>query len=340
MSFTIRVSGTDIRFPCAPDETVLEAAERAGFALPHSCRRGACETCTGDVSDGRFSVGLQGTPVAAPGSEVTLCRVHPRSDLEIRPRRIERKTMPERRRLSATVYRVQYPAPDVAVLHLRFPAGVRVPFKAGQYLQLETAPGERRSYSLANPPHKNDGALLHVRVIPGGAFSATLLPALEAGDTLPVELPYGDFYLRDGDQPVILAATGTGFAPMRSIIESAIRRGLERPMELYWGGRRAQDLYLADAAARWARKHPWFRFVPVLSQSESAPWDDWRAGHIDRAIMQDHADLAGHRVYACGNPEMLAGLRARLVGDRALPADEFYCDAFVATGADAGGDME
>lgn len=333
MSFAIRVPGTEICFPCARDETVLAAAERAGFTLPYSCRRGACETCTGEISAGQFAIGPQGSPRAAPGSEVTLCRAYPRSDLEIRPRRIERKAAPQRRRLSARVYRVQRPSPDVAVLHLRFPAGVRVPFKAGQYLRLEAAPDAFRSYSLANPPHRNDGAVLHVRVIPGGAFSATLLPTLEAGDLLSVELPYGDFFLRESDKPAILAATGTGFAPVQSIVESSIRQGLERSMELYWGARRAEDLYSADLPARWERKYPWFRFVPVLSRSGDAPWDDWRAGHVDRVIAEDHPDLAGHQVYACGHPEMVAGLRARLVGDCALPADEFYCDAFVSTDA-------
>ena len=331
MIFQVRVADTDIAFPCASDESVLDAAERAGFAIPYSCRKGVCNTCEGDLEAGEAMLPGEGL-VRAKSDAVLMCRAQPRSDLEIRPKRIERREPPVRKTLQATVFRLARPAPDVAILNLRFAIGIRAKFKAGQYLQVFLPDGERRNFSMANAPHANDGVELHIRHVPRGRFSETVLAALKLGDKLDVELPYGDFFLRDGSQKrILLLATGTGFAPIKSIVEDALKRGNKRPMRLYWGARKRDDLYLSDLPQKWAGRAAWFSYVPVLSE----PDGEWqgRSGLVHQAVMADYADLSDVEVYACGNPLMIAAARDGFVGRRHLPDRHFYSDAFVQSGA-------
>lgn len=145
-----------------------------------------------------------------------------------------------------------------------------------------------------------------------------------------VSIPYGNFHLREGDdKPVVLLASGTGFAPIKSIVEDAIKRKLTRSMVLYWGARRSEDLYRMDLARKWETQFPWFRFVPVLS--DSAPADGWdgRTGLVHQAVLDDIPSLAGYEVYACGAPVMINAARQAFVQERQLDREAFYCDAFV-----------
>ena len=330
MIYQVRVANTDIAFPCASDESVLDAAERAGFAIPYSCRKGVCNTCEGELIAGEVTQPGKG-PVRGKSAAVLMCRAQPRSDLEILPKRIERREPPVRKILKATVFRLTRPAPDVAILNLRFAIGIRAKFKAGQYLQIVLPDGERRNFSLANAPHANDGAELHIRHIPGGRFSETVLAAIKLGDKLDVELPYGDFFVRDDSHaPIILLASGTGFAPIKSIVEDALKRGNSRPMRLYWGARKRDDLYLLDLPQKWTGRASWLSFEPVLSE----PDGKWRGrtGLVHQAIMDDYADLSDVEVYACGNPLMIAAAQDGFIRRR-LPERHFYSDAFVQSDA-------
>src|SRR5882672_1689261 len=162
MTYTIRVAGSGISFPCDSDKTVLEAAEAAGWEIPYSCRRGVCETCLGRVTLGE----IQAPPML--DGRVLFCRTRPLSDLEIAPREIVKMDRDARKTIKAKVYQITRVADDVCVIHLRFPAGTKIKFKAGQYLDIIFDDGARRSFSMANPPQQSDGALLHVRLVPGG----------------------------------------------------------------------------------------------------------------------------------------------------------------------------
>jgi CDP-4-dehydro-6-deoxyglucose reductase/3-phenylpropionate/trans-cinnamate dioxygenase ferredoxin reductase subunit len=326
----VQVAGTEIVFDCRPDETVLDAAERAGYALPYSCRKGVCAACEATLTRGTARVPGRGLLVG-PAERVTLCRAVPRSPVEIAPGRIERIEPPARRTMVATVHKISRPAPDVAVLALRYPIGKRVRFRAGQYLTVGLPGGGTRNYSMANPPHRNDAALLHVRRVPGGEFSCRLLDGLRQGDRLTVTLPFGEFTVdHDSAGPIVLAVTGTGFAPAKSIIEDLIQRQVRRQVRLYWGARHVRDLYAADLVARWAARYRWFRFTPVLS----APPPDWtgHTGHLQRAVLAEQPDLREHDVYACGNPAMTAAVEAELTARAGLAPDRFHADAFLPTG--------
>lgn len=326
MNLPIQVAGTDIEFPCAPGQTVLEAAEDAGWAIPYSCRKGVCTSCAGALCAGELAVRGRGT-IAGPADNVLLCRAEPLGPVQISPRRIAPGRPPARKTLTTVVYRVRRPAPRVTVLDLRFPIGRRAPFRAGQFLDVHLPGGDTRPYSLANAPQHNDAAQLHVRTEPGGRFSEEIAGRLRPGDTLTVETPFGESLVDDGDEPLLLLATGTGFAPAKSIVEDQIARRRRRPVHLYWGGRTEEDLYFAGLASRWATRYEWFRFTPVLSR----PPAGWRGatGWVQHAALADHPDLSGHEVYACGSEAMTTTALATLTEQAGLREDRFHADAFV-----------
>jgi NAD(P)H-flavin reductase/ferredoxin len=329
MTFTITVGHSDISFAASVDETILDAAERAGFSLPYSCRKGVCTTCEAPLRQGRVSLG--GRQLEGPQPGVLLCLAKPRSDITILPRRIEHRAPAVRKIITARVFRLSHPAPDVTALLLRFPVSIRSKFRAGQYLRVLLPDGDSRNFSMANAPAESDGAQLHIRHVTGGKFSEEILAHLQQGDELEIEIPYGDFFLRESRKKIILIATGTGFAPLKSIVEDMIRRGEQRPCRLYWGGRTSTDIYMQELPAKWAARHAWFSFEPVLSDGGRS-WTG-RRGVVHEAVLQDRQDLSGYQVYACGNPAMVRRARTDFPNLCKLDPDDFFSDAFVPTGS-------
>jgi CDP-4-dehydro-6-deoxyglucose reductase/3-phenylpropionate/trans-cinnamate dioxygenase ferredoxin reductase subunit len=330
MEWTIQVAHSDLSFPCGPEESVLEAAQRAGFEIPYSCRRGVCITCQGKVLAGSIEESGSIHSAADRGPFDSLfCSARPRSNITISPRRISRPLgLGQPREVTARVFRKQQVAPTVIRLHLRFPIGVRIAFRAGQYMDLLLPDGARRSYSMANSPGESDGVQMHIRLHPGGAFSDRLLGALQPGDNLRLSMPYGDVQLDGQDsRPLLLLATGTGFAPIASIIEEAIRRRWTRPITLYRGARQAEDLYLPELPTRWARRLRNFRYEPVLSQP--APAWTGRSGRVQAAAVADRPDMSGVQVYASGSPAMVAASRETFTKLHGLPEGDFFADAFL-----------
>ncbi|AUW59656.1 flavin oxidoreductase [Sphingobium sp. SCG-1] len=329
MSYRISVPGEGLSFDCEEGETILDAVERAGYAIPYSCRKGVCSSCEGALLSGEAMVRGQGLK-AGPAESVLLCQARPRTDLQFAPTRIRLADVIERRVLDAKVRRIDRPAPDVAVIELRLPIGMRAQFRAGQYLRVMMPDGDSRNYSMANGPHRNDSVELHIRHVPGGRFSENVLSGLAKGAVLTLELPYGEFNLSDQAGLAILIATGTGFAPIKSIVEHQIQQRGTRPLHLYWGANTAADLYMRDLAEGWAAAHDWFAFTPVVSSPDS----EWagRVGFVHRAVMTDHPDMASVEVYACGAPPMIEAARADFIEQARLPAHAFFSDAFVPSG--------
>jgi NAD(P)H-flavin reductase/ferredoxin len=326
MTFQISVAGTEFRFPCEPNEAVLDAAQRAGFEIPFSCRKGVCGTCKGRIVSGEaraFAGDALGAADRAE-SQVLFCNARPRSNLVIAPRSISKANPFARKITAARVFRLQRLAPDVMLVHLRFPAGIRVKFKAGQHLNLILGNGERRDFSMANPPRESDGAQLHIRHVPGGAFTSYVFDGLKPGDMLKAEIPFGDFTLRDSDKPILFVAGSTGFAPIASIIEDMTIRGIKRDITLYWGARQRSGIY-SDLPDKWAAQNPRFKYVPILSD---APDAGFRHNLVHRAVLEDHRSLAGFQAYVCGVPVMTQAARVEFTA-AGLPDSEFFADAFV-----------
>ncbi|MCC4254486.1 2Fe-2S iron-sulfur cluster-binding protein [Sphingobium naphthae] len=326
MTYDISVAESDIHFSCGEDETILDAAERAGYTLPYSCRKGVCASCEGGLRGGSVTIGRSAT-ASSPAENVKFCIARPRSPLEIAPAKIERGAPPARKTFQATIHKIDWPEDNVAIIQLRLPIGRRAPFLAGQYVQLVLPSGETRNYSLANAPQDNASPELHVRRVPGGLFSDRVLGTLHAGDRIRIEMPYGMSVLDGSDAPIVMLATGTGFAPLKSMVEDLIRQGAERPVHLFWGAMVERDLYLASLARQWEERLPWFRFTPVLSHPE----DGWsgQTGLIQDAALAAYPDLSAHQVYACGNPAMVDSAHRLLTDKGGLPDAAFHADAFV-----------
>jgi CDP-4-dehydro-6-deoxyglucose reductase len=326
---TLRPSGHI--FHAQDGETVLEAALREGYMLPYGCRNGACGSCKGKVIEGSVDHG-NSRETALPASERALgmalfCQAVPRSDLVIECREIGAiKDIPVKT-LPCRVQSLDLLAPDVMRIRLRLPAAERLQFLAGQYIDILLRDGTRRSLSLANPPH-DDGLLeLHLRNY-GGTFSRHVFTQLKEKDILRFEGPLGTFHLReDSDKPVVLMAGGTGFAPIKAIIEHAVHHNIRRQLTLYRGARIAADLYLNELPETWQRDHG-ITYIPVLS--EAAAENHWtgRRGLVHEAVMADLPDLSGHEVYACGAPAMIEAARRDFRDRCELPESAFYADAF------------
>jgi CDP-4-dehydro-6-deoxyglucose reductase len=245
------------------------------------------------------------------------------------------------RKMPCRVARIERPAPDVAIISLQLPANDRLQFRAGQYLEFILKDGKRRSYSIATAPHADELIHIHVRHMPGGVFTDSLFgaktPALKEKDILRFEGPLGTFFLReDNPKPIVLLASGTGFAPVKAIAEHIFHKRINRDepdkparqVALYWGCRARRDLYMLELPAQWAGEQPNFRFVPVLS--DATPDDAWtgRTGFVHRSVMEDLPDLSGFQVYACGAPAMVDAARKDFIGHCGLPEEEFFSDAF------------
>jgi NAD(P)H-flavin reductase/ferredoxin len=332
VNFNIQIEGSEVAFDCAGTETVLDAALRQGIDMPYSCRKGVCGNCKGRVVQGTLVPGTQGgsheAGITQP-DEHLLCRAQPASDLRIAPKSWQRVDPTARKTVHAKVFKKIQVAPDVTQLQLRFPAGVRVKFKAGQYLQVVLPDGVRRSYSMANAPHESDAVQLHIRHLPQGHFSAGILSQLKVGDSLTLELPHGDFYVRqDSERPMLMVAGGTGFAPIKSIIDHLVRQKLQRTVHLYWGARNSEGLYAADVLTRWAQQLPALVVHTVLSDVTDASAWRGRVGLVHQAVQADFSDLSAWDVYACGGMPMVTALRDTCA-QLGLPAAHFYSDAFV-----------
>lgn len=329
LTFRITTAQQDISLECAEDETVLDAVERAGYSIPYSCRKGLCSSCEGRLVSGRVIVRGQGVR-SAPADAVLFCQARPQSDLEIEPVRIRKVEFIERKIFTVKVRKVERLSADVAIIQLRLPIGRRVIFRAGQYLRVIMPDGDTRNYSMANPPQRNDELELHIRHVPGGKFSESQLATMTKGATLDIELPYGDFCLSDQHRQAILIATGTGFAPIKSIIENCIRLQLARPLHLYWGGNTPDDLYMQDLPMRWAEQHSWFKFTPVVSRPP-ASWSG-RTGFVHLAVQEDYPDMSDLEIYACGAPPMIEAAQRDFSTSAKLKSDAFFSDAFVPSG--------
>lgn len=326
-------------FHAEDGETVLEAALREGYMLPYGCRNGACGSCKGKVITGAVDHGKSQDAVL-PSADRALgmalfCQAKPLADLVIECREIGTvKDIPVKT-LPCRVQTLERVAPDVMRIRLRLPAAERLQFLAGQYIDILLKDGTRRSLSMANPPHDDDLLELHLRDY-GGAFSTHVFTRMKEKDILRFEGPLGTFYLReDSDKPVVLVAGGTGFAPIKAIIEHAIHNNIRRPMVLYRGARHASDLYLNELPEQWQRDHG-VTYIPVLS--DATVEDRWtgRRGLVHHAVMEDLPDLSGHEVYVCGAPAMVDTARRDFVARCSLPESAFYADSFTPATSPAG----
>ena len=291
-------------------ETLLDAGLRQGINLPYECRNGGCGVCKCTVLQGQVDPGLY-QPSALSAEElsqgkVLLCSASAINDVEIEyaASTVEKAF----REYAARVVKLERLTYDVMRILLKLPDDQQIGFKAGQYINIILDDGERRAFSFANPPHEPEFVELQIRLVEGGRFTTHVFEKMKEGDEIRFEGPLGDFALRESERPIVFVAGATGFAPVKSMVEDAFKRGLTRPIFLYWGVKQLRDLYLPELPKRWASEHANFHFIPVLS--EPAQEDDWhgRTGLVHEAILADFPELKGHEIYACGSVKMVESI--------------------------------
>jgi CDP-4-dehydro-6-deoxyglucose reductase, E3 len=330
MGFRITFHPSNHTIDADDGETILAAALRCGLHLPYACRNGACGACKAMIDQGMVDHG-NAQPHALSVDErnrglALLCCAKPLTDVTVEIHELRASGDIAPRIAPCRVDSLDRITEDVAVLRVKLPADERLMFLPGQYVDILMADGQKRSYSMANPPHDDGYLEFHIRHVPGGAFTSHVFSGMKVKDILRFEGPHGNFFLREeSDRPILMLATGTGFAPVKSMLEHAFHIGLTRPIHFYWGGRHGTDLYMLSLLNEW-QNQPNFRFVPVLSR----PDPDWagRTGHVQDVALADFPDLEGFQVYACGAPSMVEAAHRALTGKPGLPADEFYSDAF------------
>ncbi|WP_108509396.1 CDP-6-deoxy-delta-3,4-glucoseen reductase [Polynucleobacter acidiphobus] len=339
MQYQVELKKSGRTFTVEEDETVLEAAIRQGVQLPYGCKNGACGSCKGKVLEGRMEHGDHSQSALSTLDETAgatlLCCAHPKSNVLIDVREIQGGGDIPVRKVPCRIQAITYPSNDVAILQLQLPASERFQFLAGQYLEFLLKDNKRRAYSIASAPHQEGPIELHIRHLPGGQFTDPLFgqgadgKAIKEKDILRFEGPQGSFFLREDTQkPIIFLASGTGFAPIKSILLHMREKKIDREVYFYWGGRRPKDLYMDALCQEFASTIPRFRYIPVVS--EALPEDHWtgRTGFVHHAVMADFPDLSGFQVYACGAPVVIQSAQTDFIKQCGLPEDEFYADSF------------
>ena len=332
MPHTVTIQSSGHAFTVNDGETVLAAALRAGIVIAYGCRHGVCGTCKGRLLEGTVNYGIYQEHAMSEAERragmALFCQAQPLADLTIQCREIGSAVKGiQIKLLPARVVKMQRAAHDVMLLDLKLPAQERLQFLAGQYIDLLLRGGIRRSFSMGNAPRDDWLLQLHLRDY-GGPFSQHVFGVMKEKDIVRFEGPFGTFFLREeSTKPIVLVASGTGFAPIKAIVEHALHTGVARPMTLYWGCRVRSDLYMHELAETWHREGK-LRYVPVLSEASAS--DNWtgRTGFVHRAVMEDFPDLSGHQVYACGAPVMVDAAHRDLTSKCGLPDEEFFSDSF------------
>ncbi len=336
-SSIVKLAGSGKTFSTRAGETILAAALRQGIMLPYSCRNGTCASCHATLLHGAVEYPYQ-PPAALDAAEIgrgriLLCQAVASGEVVIEAHEIEAVRDIPIRTLPARVSEKRFLSPTVVQLKLNLPKGMRLQFLAGQYIDIltrdiKTGEGRRRAFSLASPPHEEAFLELHIRHISGGDFTEYVFHRLAERDLLRFQGPLGTFFVRDdGARPILMLGGGTGFAPLKAMIEQLMHRGERRPIHLYWGVRNRAELYLDALPRRWAAERADFEYTPVLSDPE--PGDRWsgRRGWVHEALLADYPDPAGFDIYMSGPPAMIDAARHRLQV-AGHPEERLFYDSF------------
>lgn len=330
MPYTVEILDSGHAFEVNEGEYILDAALRQGIALPYGCQSGGCGACRVQIAEGGLAYDDDEAPPALSGAEqaagyALICSATACSDLKLHVEELPHDHAIRVRNLPARIDSINSLCHDVMAVKLRLPGNQRLDYLAGQYIDILLRDGERRSFSIANAPATDPMLELHVRRVPEGRFTAQVFEELKPGALLRFEGPLGNFYLRDSQAPAILMAGGTGFAPIKAIMEQLMLARSSRQIHLYWGVRAERDLYQRDLAQQWAKRLSNVRYTPVLSEPDQV-WQG-RSGWVHEAVLSDYPDLAGHEVYMSGPPPMISAAREAFVR-HGLDAGDLYYDSF------------
>lgn len=331
MTYQVTVQPSGQSFWAEANESILDAGLRQGVALPYGCRGGVCGSCAATVLSGQVHYPFGEPQGLAPYDEergkAFLCMAAAMSDLTLNAPQVGTKAELEVKTLPVRVEKLRKLADDVMELTLKLPASERLRFFAGQYIDILLKDGKRRGFSLANAPFDDQLLELHIRHVPGGQFTGHVFNEMQAKALLRIEGPLGSFYIRESERALILIGGGTGFAPLKSMLEQMMAQGLTRPVNLYWGARAQADLYMDSVVRSWVSRHPLLTYVPVLSEPQATDAWQGRSGWVHEAVASDFPDLAGYDVYLSGPPPMVNAAKVAFLA-QGLPEAQLFYDSF------------
>lgn len=332
MVFQVTLNQSGNQFNVEESETVLDAALRTGHVIPYSCRSGNCGSCKARILSGSIDYGEYKGNILTDNDRnrgvALLCQAHPLEDLVIEAREIVVPEEIEIKLLPCRVMKLDKLNHDVMCISLQLPQNQKFNYLAGQYIDILLRDGRRRSFSIASAPREGRGLELHIRQVPDGFFTNQVFNTMKERDLLRFQGPLGTFFLRhESDRPVLFMAGGTGFAPIKAIVEHAIEQNVKRPMHIFWGARTEPDLYLNDLAHEWATHLSHVKYTPVLS--EVSPDGSWsgKIGWVHEVLLQHYPNLEEYELYMSGPPPMInAGYDAFI--EHGLSEDDLYFDSF------------
>jgi len=331
--FKVTIASSGVTFSVNEGEPVLTAALRQGVMLPYSCKNGTCGSCKGVLESGEVHYPFH-PPMALSREEIgqgctLLCQAEPLEDLVVRAREIEAVRDIHVRKLPVRVIDKTPLAKNVMRLKLKLPAAQRLQFLAGQYVDVLLGGGKRRAFSIASAPQLEDEIELHIRHVDGGDFTGWVFDELKPRDILRLEGPLGTFFIRNDqlDRPMILMGGGTGFAPLKSMIEDLNYHQDKRPLHLFWGVRTARELYMLDQARQWAEQFEHIKFSSALSEPEVDTAGEAYAGFVHQAVLHEYPELSAYDIYMSGPPAMIDAARNAFEDHGARPRRIFF-DSF------------
>lgn len=330
MSHDVQITTAGKAITVEDGDTLLDAAMAAGIDYPHSCRAGRCGACKSRLVEGEVEM-LPHTRFSLTDEErdaglILACCALPRRDCTVAwlLDDEERAAHPVRK-VHGTVVALDDLTHDIKRVRLRLEDGERLAFTAGQYAQV-TFPGcPTREYSMAN--HPDEPSLeFHVRHVPGGTTSAHVARELAVGDSVQVEGPFGSSYLRERHAgPIVVVGGGSGLAPVKSIVETALAAGMRQPIHLYFGARDERDVYLEPQLQRLAARHANLQIHIVLSEPTGSTGRT--TGLVTEAMAMKWDRVTGCRAYLAGPPPMVEAVTELLLA-RGVASDNIHADAF------------
>jgi CDP-4-dehydro-6-deoxyglucose reductase, E3 len=331
MSHKISLTPSGEIFEAQASETILEAAIKAGITIPYGCQNGSCGSCKAKIISGKvFLEGYQSS--ALHDSEVSegwtlCCKALATEDIVMETRSARDDGLASPKITPVRVEILKQLNHDVMKMVLKLPGNEAIDFRAGQYLEFLMQDGSRRAFSIASAPHE-PLIELHLRLIEGGKFTHHVFNEMQEKTIHRIEAPLGQFYLRESDKPIVFVSGGTGFAPIKSVIEGMIHAKNSRPIYLYQGVRAQADLYMNDVCMLWENTHSNIKYIPVFSDPSEEDDKAIRRGLVHVAVMEDFETLSNVQVYCCGAPILVETAYQEFTQKKSLPENEFYADAF------------
>lgn len=326
--------GRIVKIDASENDNIYFAALKNKVRILTDCLEGACATCKGVCTSGEYSLDEYTdealTQEEFDRREVLTCQMHVKSDCVIEfpyESRVALKTAPESR--VARVSEVEMISSTVAKLVVE-PDTDAAPlsFIPGQYVHL-SVPGtsEHRSYSFANASFEAGRYTFYVKVLEQGAMSDYLSRRAAPGDEMTVTGPFGRFYLRPVERPVVMVAGGTGLAPMLSMLDTmAANNDTDYPITLLYGANSAEELFAFDQIRGYASQG----LDLTTDFCVVEPGADWKGetGHVTALLRPEILNGGDCEIYLCGPPPMIDAAESWLA-ENGVPADRVHAEKFV-----------